>query len=122
MIQWGMRQSAEMENLMTSVERILEYGRLESEAPLEKDGEEEEEGELKEWPREGRVAFDRVTLSYGAKEEEEEGDEKAVAALREVTFETRAAEKVSGIFLFLSSSFIAPKLVKIICKFTPPFA
>ncbi len=104
MIQWGMRQSAEMENLMTSVERILEYGRLESEAPLVKDGEEEEEGELKEWPREGRVAFDRVTLSYGVGEEEEEGDEKAVAALREVTFETRAAEKVSGIFLFLSSS------------------
>ena len=91
MIQWGMRQSAEMENLMTSVERILEYGRLESEAPLVKDGEEE----LKEWPREGRVAFDRVTLSYGVGEEEEEGDEKAVAALREVTFETRAAEKVS---------------------------
>ena len=36
-----MRQSAEMENMMTSVERIQEYGKLESEAPLEtKDGKE----------------------------------------------------------------------------------
>jgi hypothetical protein len=35
-LQYGMRQSAEVENQMTSVERVAEYGRLESEAGLTK--------------------------------------------------------------------------------------
>lgn len=35
-LQYGMRQSAEVENQMTSVERVTEYGRLESEADLTK--------------------------------------------------------------------------------------
>jgi len=32
--QWGMRQSTEMENIMTSVERIQEYANIKPEAPL----------------------------------------------------------------------------------------
>jgi len=36
MVQWGMRQSAEVSNQLTAVERVMEYTELESEPNLEK--------------------------------------------------------------------------------------
>uniref|UniRef100_A0A3B3XE74 ATP-binding cassette, sub-family C (CFTR/MRP), member 4 n=1 Tax=Poecilia mexicana TaxID=48701 RepID=A0A3B3XE74_9TELE len=59
--QWTVRQSAEVENMMTSVERVVEYTELESEAPWET-----EKRPPPDWPSEGAVTFDTVSFSYTA--------------------------------------------------------
>uniref|UniRef100_A0A4W5PGR2 Multidrug resistance-associated protein 4 n=1 Tax=Hucho hucho TaxID=62062 RepID=A0A4W5PGR2_9TELE len=59
MFQWGVRQSAEVENMMTSVERVVEYTELESEAPWETD-----KRPPPDWPRHGFITFDQVNFSY----------------------------------------------------------
>ncbi|KAJ3417651.1 Multidrug resistance-associated protein 4 [Chytridiales sp. JEL 0842] len=59
LIQWVVRQSAEVENLMVSVERILEYTQLPSEAPAYTD--------LKpspDWPSRGEVVMNGLNLTY----------------------------------------------------------
>uniref|UniRef100_A0A8D3B236 Multidrug resistance-associated protein 4 n=1 Tax=Scophthalmus maximus TaxID=52904 RepID=A0A8D3B236_SCOMX len=63
MFQWGVRQSAEIENMMTSVERVVEYAELESEAPWETDKQPPQD-----WPKNGSITFDRVNFSYSASE------------------------------------------------------
>uniref|UniRef100_A0A8C7QZZ1 Multidrug resistance-associated protein 4 n=2 Tax=Oncorhynchus mykiss TaxID=8022 RepID=A0A8C7QZZ1_ONCMY len=60
--QWTIRQSAEMENMMTSVERVVEYTELESEAPWET-----QKHPPPEWPSQGLITFDRVSFSYSSK-------------------------------------------------------
>ncbi|XP_061082797.1 multidrug resistance-associated protein 4 [Conger conger] len=59
MFQWGVRQSAEVENMMTSVERVVEYTELENEAPWVT-----QTRPPAEWPKMGCVTFDRVNFSY----------------------------------------------------------
>ncbi|KAM9328000.1 ATP-binding cassette sub-family C member 4 isoform 2-T2 [Pholidichthys leucotaenia] len=59
MFQWGVRQSAEVENMMTSVERVVEYTELESEAPWET-----QKRPPPDWPRKGMITFDHVNFSY----------------------------------------------------------
>ncbi|ODM94173.1 hypothetical protein Ocin01_12506 [Orchesella cincta] len=59
--QWGMRQSAETENLMTSVERTIEYTKIKPEAKLESDPEHKPPPS---WPSKGNIKFCNVSLSY----------------------------------------------------------
>ncbi|XP_035420768.1 ATP-binding cassette sub-family C member 4 isoform X1 [Cygnus atratus] len=57
--QWGVRQSAEVENLMISVERVMEYTDLEKEAPWETN-----KHPPPEWPSQGMIAFENVNFTY----------------------------------------------------------
>ncbi|XP_006608778.1 probable multidrug resistance-associated protein lethal(2)03659 isoform X2 [Apis dorsata] len=64
MLQWGMRQTAELENQITSVERVLEYSNLEEEPFLDSIPEKKPP---EEWPTKGLVEFKNVRLKYGPK-------------------------------------------------------
>ncbi|GAA6216134.1 multidrug resistance-associated protein 4-like [Lates japonicus] len=57
--QWTVRQSAEVENMMTSVERVVEYTELKSEAPWET-----QKRPPSDWPSRGIVTFSGVNFSY----------------------------------------------------------
>jgi ABC-type multidrug transport system fused ATPase/permease subunit len=63
MCNWGLRQTAELENQMTSVERVIEYANLTSERSLETD-----ERRLNKmpmhWPQRGLIKFNNVSLKY----------------------------------------------------------
>ncbi|XP_037285276.2 ATP-binding cassette sub-family C member 4 isoform X2 [Rhipicephalus microplus] len=61
MFQWGVRQSAEIESQMTSVERVLEYSNVEPEAQLESLPGKKPPAT---WPEHGAVKFEGVSLSY----------------------------------------------------------
>ncbi|XP_058800223.1 ATP-binding cassette sub-family C member 4-like [Phymastichus coffea] len=101
MIQWGMRQSAEVTNQLMSVERVLEYSELPAEPNLRDGGElakkkkkklkkgEQEKMQLieppKDWPTYGRVEFKSVYMRYSE-------DEPPV--LKGLTMSIRPSEKV----------------------------
>lgn len=61
MFQWGMRQSAELENQMTSVERVLEYTNVPHEPELESAPDKKPP---KDWPAKGEIKFVRLYLRY----------------------------------------------------------
>uniref|UniRef100_A0A2S2QEN8 Putative multidrug resistance-associated protein lethal n=1 Tax=Sipha flava TaxID=143950 RepID=A0A2S2QEN8_9HEMI len=62
MFQFGMRQSAELENQMTSVERVIEYTNVPQEDPLESSADKKPP---KEWPSNGQIIFKNFYLRYG---------------------------------------------------------
>src|SRR4051812_19822081 len=60
--QWGVRQSTEMENQMTSTERIIAYSKLTPEASLETLP--PHSPPTDDWPQRGAIAFRNLSLSY----------------------------------------------------------
>ncbi|KAK7729787.1 hypothetical protein SLS53_009203 [Cytospora paraplurivora] len=80
------RQSAEIENNMNSVERMLHYAyNIEQEPPYEEVEGIDRDLEAKEWPRAGRVEFRDLTLSHRP---------GLPPALRNVTLDIKPGEKV----------------------------
>ncbi|XP_057563502.1 ATP-binding cassette sub-family C member 4-like [Hippopotamus amphibius kiboko] len=59
MFQWCVRQSVEVENMMISVERVIEYTDCEKEAPWEC-----EHRPLPTWPHKGEIFFRSVNFRY----------------------------------------------------------
>lgn len=68
MCNWGLRQTAELENLMISVERLSEYTDLPKEASLETDSTILRELHTN-WPHLGAIKFENVSLKYKNDEE-----------------------------------------------------
>ncbi|XP_076270121.1 ATP-binding cassette subfamily C member 4-like isoform X2 [Rhynchophorus ferrugineus] len=61
MLQYGMRQTAEVVNQLTSVERVLQYTQLDNEGPFETPADRKPKGK---WPKNGRIEFQRMSLKY----------------------------------------------------------
>ncbi|KAJ3108985.1 Multidrug resistance-associated protein 4 [Phlyctochytrium planicorne] len=59
LLQWAVRQSAEVENMMVGVERILEYTKLPSEAPEHTDI-----VPSQQWPERGDIKLKNVSMKY----------------------------------------------------------
>ncbi|XP_037944102.1 probable multidrug resistance-associated protein lethal(2)03659 [Teleopsis dalmanni] len=82
MCQWGLRQTAELENEMTSVERIIEYMDQPSEPPLETAEKYKPKGD---WPNKGRIEFSDFKLKYSPND---------VYVLKDLNFTIECREKI----------------------------
>ncbi|XP_022162516.1 probable multidrug resistance-associated protein lethal(2)03659 [Myzus persicae] len=64
-LQWGIRQFAQLDNQMTSVERVLEYTNVPQEPALESA---QDKKPPKEWPDKGAIMFENFYLRYSLDE------------------------------------------------------
>lgn len=83
MVQWGMRQSAELENTMTAVERVVEYNTVDPEPEFESSPENKPP---EEWPEKGKIKFDKMSMSYFPDAHE--------TVLKEIDIEINPQEKI----------------------------
>ncbi|OWK00912.1 hypothetical protein Celaphus_00016724, partial [Cervus elaphus hippelaphus] len=82
---WCIRLSVEVENMMISVERVIEYTELEQEAPWE----------LKfrpppDWPNEGMIALSNVNFKYSS---------DGPLVLKDLTIDIKPGEKLEALSL-----------------------
>lgn len=77
-----MRQTAELENQMVSVERLVEYAELPSEPPLES---EEKHRPPAGWPTSGAISFKLLSLRYA---------ENSSRTLRNLTFHIQSKVRI----------------------------
>lgn len=82
MCQWGMRQFADMENQMTSVERIMEYMDLPTEPALVSEPKHKPPAD---WPQTGAIIFEALNFKYS---------ENAAYVLKDITLSINAKEKI----------------------------
>ncbi|XP_044268658.1 ATP-binding cassette sub-family C member 4-like [Tribolium madens] len=64
MLQFGMRQTAEVVNQLTSVERVMQYTKLDSEFKTEETISEKQESIPLPWPSKGSIEFQDLSLRY----------------------------------------------------------
>lgn len=83
MVQWGMRQSAELENNMTAVERVVEYQTVDPEPEMESKPNRKPPSD---WPQQGEIKFKKLSLSYYPDMEDR--------VLRDLEFEIKPGEKI----------------------------
>lgn len=86
MCQWGMRQTAEVENQMTCVERVLEYANLPSEPPLES---EPKHRVPLNWPHSGKIVFSDLSFKYS---------ENSAFVLRNLNIQINSMVKSNNIY------------------------
>lgn len=82
MLQYGVRQSAEVSSTMTSVERVLQYTKLEEEGPWEP-----LPGDRPplDWPQKGHVLFSHAFLRY---------TNQSPPSIRDLNVEFKPGEKI----------------------------
>ncbi|CAH1117973.1 unnamed protein product [Phaedon cochleariae] len=93
MLQHGMRQTSEVINQLTSVERIMQYTELETEGPFETPIDSTitvryifpDKKPAESWPYQGRVEFRNLVLRYVAEDD---------PVLKNLTFTVQPGEKV----------------------------
>lgn len=80
LLQWGVRQGTEVSNQLMSVERVMEYSKLDPEKQPE-----QPVHLINDWPSKGQIEFKKVSYRHFV---------DAEPVLREITFAVHQNEKI----------------------------